>query len=254
MNLLQVCQHRNLINNFCTAQNTKLQQLSSETTKFIETSRSAVEVGLTKNIVLAEKMSDLLREWQLNNENMATIAPSLVESVDQINNATKDQIDEINNVNGKNERNCEELSSELIAVSNAIKEHAETNQNNIKRVIDSVNNHTKLFSASLKSSKSKIREQFEVRKNLAVTKIKNIETTVGDGIKSVLLTAANIVDDIKLEESQLKEDIKNYVDTNTNLKSIAKNYNTSAKEKLSNWRSVLSNFHKNELKTYTSSG
>lgn len=199
-------------------------------------------------------MCGLLEEWQANNENMKTIAPTLSESVEMMNGATKSQIAEIANINEENEKRSDELNNELKAVSQAIEQHTETNQNEITDIIDSVNDHTKLFSVSLKSSKCKIVEQFEMQKNLAATMFKDIESNVVDGITNVIASAANIVDDIKSEDSHLKDDFKNYLNTNTTLKTIAKKFCTTSKEKLCDWRNVLSNFHKNELKMYTSSG
>lgn len=235
-------------------QTTKLQKLSLDTTNFIETCRSAVESGLTKNIGLAEKMCALLEEWQANNENMKTIAPTLSESVEMMNSATKSQIAEIANINEENEKRSDELNNELKAVSEAIEQHTETNQNEITDIIDSVNDHTKLFSVSLKSSKCKIFEQFEMQKKQAAKQFKDIESNVVDGITNVISSAADIVDDIKSEDSNLMDDLKKYLNSNTTLKTIANKFCTTSKEKLCDWRNYLSNFHKNELKMYTASG
>lgn len=242
------------MNNFCSAQTANLQKLSIDTNIFIETCRSAVETGVTKNIGLAEKMFGLLQEWQSNNETLKTIAPTLLESVVMVNNATANQIAEIVDINKETEKRSDELNNELAAVSSAIKQHSQTNQNEIATIIESVNNHTKLFSVSLKSSKRKVLEQFEMQKNSAAAKFKNIENCVVDGFTNVLSSAANIVADIKVEESNVNDDHKAYLNTSTNLKKIVGNFGTSSMEKLRDWRNVLSNFHNNELKMYTSSG
>lgn len=257
----QVSTQRNSINNFCSAQTSKLHQLSSDATQFIETCRSAVEAGLTKNNGLAEQMSDLLQqmasnvsEWQSNNENMKTIAPTLLQSVEMVNNATKDQITNVVDFNEENEKLSTELNNELTAVSNVIREHTEANQNDIARLVESVNGHTDHFSVSLTASKIKCVEHFEMHKKLAATQLKNIEGNVVDGITNVISSATNIVEDIKLENFHLKEDVNSYLNANTKLKTIATRLSTSAREKLCDWRNVLRNFHKNELKTYTSTG
>lgn len=225
-----------------------------DTTSFIERCRAAIEDGVSKNIGLAEKMLDLLGEWQSNNENMKTIAPTLLQTVETMNNATRDQIADVAYVNDVNENRSNELNSELAAVGDTIKQHTETNRNEITRIIGSVNNHTELFSVSLKSSKAEVLEQFEMQKNLTTAKFKNVESNIVDGFTNVLSNAANIVYDIKVEDSHVKDDFKNHVNTNSTLKTIVKKFGASSMEKLSNWRNVLTNFHKNELKTYTSSG
>lgn len=199
-------------------------------------------------------MFDLLEDWRSNNENMKTIAPNLLQSVDFVNNATKEQIEETDKINNEVKKRSNELNDELTAVSSCITEHTEENQNGISKIIESVNNHTKLFAGKLESSKSKIFEQFEQQKNVAIEKFKNIECNVVEGITNVISSAADIVSDIKSEDAYQKEDLQNNLKFNTSLKTIVKRFNVSSKAKLNDWRNSLINFHKNELKMYTPSG
>lgn len=199
-------------------------------------------------------MFELLEDWKCNNEDMKSIAPTLFESVEAVNEATKDQIEEIANINKENEKRSDDLNNELIGVSAVINEQTEASQSGISKIIESVNNHTKHFAMSLKTSKSKIIEQFEVHKNTAVVNLKKIENNVADGIRSVLSSGVDIVSDIETEDAHCKEDYQKSLNFNTNFKTIVGRFNASSKEKLGNWRNVLNNFHKNELKMYTPSG
>ncbi|KAJ6622378.1 Kinesin-like protein Klp61F [Pseudolycoriella hygida] len=248
------CQHRSANANFRSIQATKMETLSTDVMNTMEKCRLAIDSALEKNFVIAAQISQLVEEFKSNNDTMKKIAPTMLKCVETMTNGTKEQIDDINKFNADDAKRCGERNDELAAISSAITEHTETSQNEITRIQKLVKNHTKLFSASLKSSKTRILEKLEQQKNLAATKYKVIESNVIDGIKNVMSSAASIAADIKSEDEHLKQDVKDHHDKNTTMKTIVENFSSSSIQKLSQWRNVLTNFRNNELKTYTPSG
>lgn len=252
--MLQVSAQRDSITNFTTAQVTKLQNFSTDTTNLLTNCRDSVNDGVTKNITIAENISKLLDDWKLNNENMKTIAPMITESIESMNNATKDQIEQTQKVNEENQKLSDEQKSKLILINSDIKQQSETNRNEISKAIESVKNHTTIFAATLKSSKIKICEQFEKQKITAAAAFSKIESKIADGIENIKSNTADIANDIECVDKNLKEDARNNVSFKNNLSSIVVQFGTSSKKKLDGWRSVVSDFRKNDLKVYSSSG
>ncbi len=185
---------------------------------------------------------------------MKTIAPTITESIDTITSGTKIQIDETAKLNDDLVKYSDEQSNKLESITDDLKNEFGGNKNELLKMIESVNNHTKLFAATMKSSKVKIIEQFDKQKAMAVTAFGNIGMTIADGIDKLKSTSSDIVDVVNGVEKNLNDDSQSSLNFKTTITTFVQSFGTSSKLKLDNLRNIVVNFHKKDLKVYSPSG
>lgn len=251
---LQVSAQRDLITNFATAQATKLGTLSTDTTNLLANCRTSVDAGVSKNIAIAESISKLLDEWKSNNDEMKTIGSDISTAIDIVITGTNEQIDETVKINEEHEKRSDEHKSKLVLVTDDIKEQSEKNKNEITRIIESANNHTKIFAATLKTWKFKICEEFEKQKQVAATAFTNIKSEIVEGIKNTKASSTDIANDIECADKNIKENAQHSLTFKNNFSSIVQQYGESSKQKLDSCRNKVNDFHRKDLKVYSSSG
>lgn len=199
-------------------------------------------------------MSRLLDDLKSNTDNLKTISPSLTESIDNVTSTTKSQIEETIKMREDHETRSDEQTSQLKTINDDIKNRSEGNRNEISKMIASINNHTKLFAATMKSSKVKILEQFDKRKTVAAAAFSSIESKIVDGIEKMKISSADIASVINDADKTLKDDSQNDLNFTRTLTTTVQAFGASSKKKLDNLRNVVVDFHKKDLKLYSPSG
>lgn len=185
---------------------------------------------------------------------MKTIGPEISSSIDTVVNGTKEQIKEIVKMSKDHETLSDEQKNKLISVNSEVKEQSEKNKNEITKFIESAKNHTKLFAATLKSSKFKICEDFERQKKVATATFTNIKSAIVEGGQNMKASSTDIASDIECSDKNLKEDAKESLSFKNNFLSIVHKFGESSKEKLDICRKNVIDFRKKDLKIYSSSG
>lgn len=251
---MQISSQRELITNFATTQVTRLETLSTDTTNLLENCRSSIDAAVSKNVVAVENMSRLLDDLKSNTESMKTISPTISESIDTVKSSTKHQIEETGTMKVDHEKRSDEQTSKLTTITEDIKNRSDGNRKEISKIIESVNNHTKLFAATMKSSKVKILEQFNKQKTDAAAAFSNIESKIAVGIEQIKSSSSDIASVLNDADKTLNEDSQNNFNFKKTVSTIVQSFGTSSKKKLDNLRNVVVDFHKKDLKVYSSSG
>lgn len=188
-------------------------------------------------------MTKLLDDVKCNTENMKTISPKLSESINTVTSATRNEIEEINKMQDEHGKCSVEQISSMTTVA------AE-----VSRVIESVNNQTRLFAASMKSSKVRIREQFENHKTWAATAFRNIERTIADGLHKAKTSSSNIETVVNDADRSCKENWEKSSNFPETIATSVQSFSALSKKKLESLRNVVADFNRRDLKVYAPSG
>lgn len=213
-----------------------------------------MNAAVTKNFETIESMSRLLDDLKANTEHLETISPKISETIDTVTSVTKIQIEDTVKIKEDHEKRSDEQTSKLTTITDEMKNASDGNRNEISKIIASVNNHTKLFAATMKSSKVKILEQFDKQKTVAAAAFSNIESKIAEGIEEIKSSSSDIASVINDAVNNLNNDSQNNLNFKATVSTFAQSFGTASKKKLDNLRNIVVDFHKKDLKVYTSSG
>lgn len=242
-----------MITNFATTQVKRLETLSTDTVNLLQNCRSSVDAAVSKNVSTIETMSKLLDDLKANTETMKTIAPSISESIDTMT-SLQNEVRETEKLKEEHEKRSDEQTKKLASIGDAIKSDSDENKSEIMKIVTSVNNHTKLFAATMKSSKVKILEQIHKQKTFATEAFNSIETKISDGNKDMEAISSDIASVINDAGKNLTEDSESNLNFKRNVTACVQTFGTSSTEKLDALRNVVVDFHNKDLKVYSSSG
>lgn len=216
--------------------------------------RNSVDSAVTKNVEVIENMTKLLDDLKSNTDSMKTISPTLTESIDTVSTGTKIQIDELEQMKIDHINRSDAQANAVRATTTDMKNDFDGNKIETSKMIESINNHTKLFGATMKSSKVKILEQFDKQKTNDAAAFNSIKTTITDGIEKLKSSSLDIVDGIRDADKNLNDDSQNGLNFKNTVTTFVQSFDTTSKKKLDILKNIVVNFHNTDLKVYSSSG
>lgn len=243
-----------MVSNFATTQRNRIQSLATDTTALLTNCRSSVEAVLSKNIETIGNVARLLDDLKTNNENFETIPATITKSIDKLGGASDDQIEELRKMNDEHAKCSNEQTSKLTTIRADIERNENENRNEISKTIASLNNHTKLFAATMKSSKVKILERFNSQKTDIQSAVTRINQKIASGIEAMRSSSADIVDVECGRDKHLNEDSENNLNFKRTVATFVQSFGTASKRKLDTLRNIVVDFHHKDLKVYSPSG
>ncbi|KAG4066799.1 hypothetical protein HA402_012866 [Bradysia odoriphaga] len=245
---------RDLITNFSTNLITRLENLSADGTGLLTSCRNSVDSAVASNKLLIGNMAKFLDDLKSNTDSMETISPTISQTMDTLTSVVKTQIDETTNMKGEHEKRSDEQMIKVTSIADEQKKDFAATGNDISKMTASITNHTKLFAAAMKSSKVKIIEHFDRQKSMAAAALANIDSKISDGIERMKSTTQDISGIVNEADQNLKLDSQANLNFKQTVTTFVHSFGASSKKKFDTLRTIVHNFHGNDLKVYSSSG
>lgn len=251
---MQINAQRDLIANFSTNLVARLGTLSADATNLLASCRASVDAAVTTNELVIENVLKAVNDLRSNTANIKTVLPTVTQSVDFVTNGVKSQIDETTKMRAEHEKCSDEQTAQMTSMTESQKDAFAAAETGISKMIESTNSHTKLFAATMKSSKVKIVDPLEKQLTVEASACANIKSKIADGIGKMKNTTDDIIGVVNDTVQNLKVDSQTSLNFKQTVATFVTSFGASSKKKFDNLRNIVRNFHGNDLKVYSSSG